>query len=146
MSVHLHTDVESALAAVRESIAEREREVDEARARDAQVQRDAELLLERPDETPPRTGVRRGRDRREYDRDRHRWRQELLHKVDEGDESDSRVHLHRAVDALWTGDREAVVACLEEAIVAKVREVVTERKIEIATELMNRGAEEDEEK
>ncbi len=133
---HMHTDAESAYAAVRRSIAARENE--QRRADEG-----AKLLLEdEAPEAPPRTGPRKGRERREYDGVRHHWRQELLHKVDE-DVDPVRRSLIEAYGALVTGDRDGFVDAMNAALAERAREAMARQKFRMIADLLQSGATEE---
>ena len=136
---HIHDTMESALAAVRERLVENARRDAEDR-----VARDAELLLARPEalEAPPRTGPRKGTSRREYDRVRHHWRQELLHKVDE-DVDPVRRSLIEAYEALVTGDRDGFVDAMNAALAERAREAMGRQKFRMIADLLQSGATEE---
>jgi hypothetical protein len=127
---HMHTDAESAYAAVRRSIAARENE--QRRADEG-----AELLLEDDEapEAPPRTGPRKGRERREYAAKRNYWRQQLLH-IDE--------NLLGAARALQDDDVEGFKDAFERALDDRVRDAVEGRKLEMMAQLCAPNHDEDE--
>jgi hypothetical protein len=107
-----------------------------ARDRDEQVVADQRLfLVEERDEAPPR----RRRTRRDYDADRHHFRQEILHRVDEQD--DGYVALLRDAHAcLLENDREGFARAVGAAIELRVREEVHAMTLELVTRLTRLGA------
>jgi hypothetical protein len=139
---HIHDSMESALAAVRRSIA-----AGEERSAEERVAYDQQLLMERDVEAleaPPRTEHRKGTSRREYDRVRHHWRQELLHKVDE-DVDPVRRSLIEAYEALVTGDRDGFVDAMNAALAERAREAMARQKFRMIADLLRFATEEPEE-
>ena len=141
MTNHLHDSFESAYAAVRRGIAERD-----AKRREEEGARQLLVEDEEMPEAPPRTGDQ-GRDRRGYDAKRHHWRQELLHKVDECDvvEPPRDQVLHDAVAALRADDAEKFNRLVTLAIARRVNDEVADRKLAIAMQMFQSGEDEGDE-
>ena len=83
-----------------------------------------------------------GHGRREYDRVRHHWRQELLHKVDE-DVDPVRRSLIEAYGALVTGDRDGFVDAMNAALAERARRAMTRQKFRMIADLLQSGATEE---
>ena len=123
----IYPDLETAEAAIRRNLALK----DEQR-----VSVGSELLLEDEEpEAPPRTGPRKGLERKEYDAKRHNWKTQVMNRViDE--------NLHAAVRALARDDAGAFTDAMTAAINDRVRDAVADRKLKMAMGLV--GAEQDE--
>jgi hypothetical protein len=151
---HMHDNFEDAYRAVKRNLAAREAEARTAAEKDARAEErspwTSNLLLEGDDdvEAPPRTGPRKGKERREYDRIRHNWKAQVQSKVvDEGDdaaEAPQDPHLHDAYRAVMSGDREAFSRAVQRAIDERIRDAIADLKLRIAMN-MTAGIEDAEE-